>query len=283
MNLRGWSAKSKACARRTLMMRTYLDLLERILNEGVERPDRTGTGTLSIFGHQMRFDLSTTLPAITTKRVHWPSVVHELLWFISGETNISYLRRNGVSIWDEWADNDGELGPVYGKQWRRWEGKDGVLHDQMERAIRLIKKEPTSRRILVSAWNVGELENMALMPCHAVFQYYVANGKLSCHLYQRSGDAFLGIPFNISSYSILTAMVAQITGLKLGEFVHTIGDAHLYMNHLSQAREQVSRTPLKLPTLYLNPECKAIDEFRFNDIVIQNYTHLPHIPAPIAI
>ena len=222
-------------------MQTYLELLRRILDEGVERGDRTGTGTLSVFGHQMRFDLSQGFPAVTTKRLHWPSIIHELLWFLSGDTNVRYLQENKVRIWNEWADEEGNLGPVYGKQWRKWETKDGRIIDQISEAIELIKTNPSSRRMLVSAWNVGELDEMALMPCHAFFQFYVADGKLSCQLYQRSADVFLGVPFNIASYSLLTHMMAQVCGLGVGDFIHTIGDAHLYLNHLEQAKEQVSR------------------------------------------
>ena len=235
-------------------MQTYLDLLRRILDEGVERGDRTGTGTLSVFGHQMRFDLSQGFPAVTTKKLHWPSIIHELLWFVSGDTNVRYLQENKVRIWNEWADENGDLGPVYGKQWRKWEGKDGRVIDQITQAIELIKTNPSSRRILVSAWNVGELDDMALMPCHAFFQFYVADDKLSCQLYQRSADVFLGVPFNIASYALLTHMMAQVCGLGVGDFIHTIGDAHLYLNHLDQAREQITREPMDLPCLlYTSP------------------------------
>ncbi len=264
-------------------MEEYQQLMRRILLEGVEKGDRTGTGTLSVFGHQMRFDLRRKFPAVTTKKVHWPSIIHELLWFISGDTNVKYLQENKVRIWNEWADENGDLGPVYGKQWRKWESNDGQIIDQLENAIEMIKTNPDSRRIIVSAWNVGELEEMALMPCHAFFQFYVANGELSLHLYQRSADVFLGVPFNISSYSLLCCMIAQITGLKPGDFVHTIGDAHLYLNHLDQAREQISRTPLEWPTLRLNPECKTIDDFKFEDVIIEDYNHHPHISAPISV
>ena len=225
-------------------MREYLDLMQRILDEGVEKSDRTGTGTISVFGHQMRFDLSEGFPVVTTKKVHLKSVIHELLWFISGETNIGYLQDNGVRIWNEWADENGDLGPVYGKQWRRWKTQDGTEVDQLAKAIEMIKTNPNSRRIIVSAWNAGELDEMALMPCHAFFQFRVANGKLDCQLYQRSADVFLGVPFNIASYALLTHMVAQVCGLEAGEFVHTIGDAHLYLNHLEQAKLQLSREPL---------------------------------------
>jgi thymidylate synthase len=264
-------------------MQTYLDLIRRILLEGVERDDRTGTGTLSVFGHQMRFDLNDGFPAVTTKRVHWPSIIHELLWFLSGDTNVSYLQENKVRIWNEWADENGELGPVYGKQWRRWETEDGGVIDQIAEAIHMIKENPMSRRIIVSAWNVGELEEMALMPCHAFFQFHVANGKLSLQLYQRSADVFLGVPFNISSYALLTHMMAQVCGLGVGDLVHTIGDAHLYLNHLEQAREQVSRVPLELPQLKLDPSITNIDDFTAAHIEIVDYIHHPHITAPISV
>ena len=264
-------------------MQQYLDFLLRILDEGEEKGDRTGTGTISVFGHQMRFDLSAGLPAVTTKRVHWPSVIHELLWFLSGDTNVGYLQDNKVRIWNEWVDEKGELGPVYGKQWRKWEADDGRVIDQIEVAINQIRGNPNSRRIIVSAWNVGELEEMALMPCHAFFQFYVNDGKLSCQLYQRSADAFLGVPFNISSYSLLTCMMAQVCGLVPGEFVWTGGDCHLYLNHLEQARLQVSRVPLELPTLMLDPSVKSIDDFSFEHIEIGDYNHHPHISAPISI
>ena len=264
-------------------MDQYLHLIKTILSEGIERDDRTGTGTLSVFGHQMRFDLRRGFPAITTKRVHWPSIIHELLWFVSGGTNVRYLQENKVRIWDAWADENGNLGPVYGKQWRAWESTDGRVIDQLRQAVQQIRENPTSRRIIVSAWNVGELEKMALQPCHAFFQFYVANGELSLQLYQRSADVFLGVPFNISSYSLLTCMVAQVCGLKPGDFVHTIGDAHLYTNHLEQAREQVGRPPLELPLLRLNPECTEIDDFSYDDIEIVDYNHHPHIAAPISV
>ena len=264
-------------------MQTYLDLLRRILDEGVERGDRTGTGTLSVFGHQMRFDLSEGFPAVTTKRLHWPSIIHELLWFLSGDTNVRYLQENKVRIWNEWADEEGNLGPVYGKQWRKWEAKDGRIIDQISEAIDLIKTNPSSRRILVSAWNVGELDDMALMPCHAFFQFYVADGKLSCQLYQRGADVFLGGPVNIASYALWTHMMAQVCGLGVGDFIHTIGDAHLYLNHLEQAREQVSREPLSLPTLKLDSKIMDIDEFTGDHIAIEGYEHHPHIAAPISV
>ena len=264
-------------------METYLDLLRRILNEGIKKGDRTGTGTLSIFGHQMRFPLNNGFPAVTTKRVHWPSVIHELLWFISGETNIEYLKKNKIRIWNEWADENGDLGPVYGKQWRKWETNEGHVIDQLEQAIELIKNNPESRRIIVSAWNVGELSKMALMPCHSLFQFYVADNALSCQLYQRSADAFLGVPFNISSYALLTHMMAQVCGLEPGEFVWTGGDCHLYLNHIEQAELQISREPLSLPNLKLNPEIMEIDRFSYDDILIENYTHHEHISAPISV
>ena len=266
-----------------MVMEQYLDLLRRILDEGAAKGDRTGTGTISVFGHQMRFDLSEGFPAVTTKNVHWPSVIHELLWFLSGDTNIAYLKENNVRIWNEWADENGDLGPVYGKQWRFWESNDGRVIDQIEAAIDLIKNDPQSRRIIVSAWNVGELEEMALMPCHAFFQFYVNDGRLSCNLYQRSADAFLGVPFNISSYSLLTCMIAQVCGLDPGEFVWTGGDCHLYLNHMEQAKIQIQREPLELPTLQLEPSIMSIDEFRYEHITIEGYDHHPHISAPISV
>lgn len=264
-------------------MREYLDLMQRILDEGVEKSDRTGTGTISVFGHQMRFDLSKGFPVVTTKKVHLKSVIHELLWFVSGETNIGYLQDNGVRIWNEWADENGDLGPVYGKQWRRWKTQDGTEVDQLAKAIEMIKNNPNSRRIIVSAWNAGELEEMALMPCHAFFQFRVANGKLDCQLYQRSADVFLGVPFNIASYALLTHMVAQICDLEAGEFVHTIGDAHLYLNHLDQARLQLSRDPLPLPSLKLDESIREIDDFTYDSISVEGYEHHPHIKAPISV
>ena len=264
-------------------MKQYLDLLRRILDEGSDNGDRTGTGTISVFGHQMRFDLSEGFPAVTTKKVHWPSVIHELLWFLSGDTNIEYLKENKVRIWNEWADENGDLGPVYGKQWRFWESNDGRVIDQIEGAIELIKNNPQSRRIIVSAWNVGELDEMALMPCHAFFQFYVNEGRLSCNLYQRSADAFLGVPFNISSYSLLTCMIAQVCGLEPGEFIWTGGDCHLYLNHIEQAKMQIEREPLDLPTLHLDPSISSIDEFTFEHITIEGYDHHPHISAPISV
>lgn len=265
------------------VVREYLDLMQRILDEGVEKSDRTGTGTISVFGHQMRFDLSEGFPVVTTKKVHLKSVIHELLWFVSGETNIRYLQDNGVRIWNEWADENGDLGPVYGKQWRRWKTEDGTEVDQLAKAIEMIKTNPNSRRIIVSAWNAGELEEMALMPCHAFFQFRVANGKLDCQLYQRSADVFLGVPFNVASYALLTHMVAQICDLEAGEFVHTIGDAHLYLNHLEQAKLQLSREPLPLPMLKLDENIRDIDDFTYESITVEGYEHHPHISAPISV
>ncbi len=264
-------------------MKEYLALLERVMSEGVEKGDRTGTGTRSVFGHQMRFDLAAGFPAVTTKKLHMKSIIHELLWFLQGSTNVRYLQENGVTIWDEWADPEGELGPVYGKQWRSWPGPDGKTHDQIAWLVEEIKRNPDSRRLVVSAWNVGQLEEMALMPCHALFQFYVANGRLSCQLYQRSADVFLGVPFNIASYALLTMMIAQVTGLKPGEFVHTLGDAHLYLNHLTQAREQLSRKPFPLPLMELNPERKRLEDFVYDDFKLINYEHHPAIKAPIAV
>ncbi|MDP6334283.1 MAG: thymidylate synthase [Candidatus Poseidoniaceae archaeon] len=264
-------------------MNEYLRLINHILENGEEKGDRTGTGTLSVFGYQMRFDLSKGFPMVTTKKVHLKSIIHELLWFLKGDTNVKYLQENGVRIWNEWADENGDLGPVYGKQWRDWTDNNGRAIDQIEQVIEMIKNNPNSRRIIVSAWNVGELDEMALMPCHAFFQFHVANGKLNCQLYQRSADVFLGVPFNIASYAILTHMIAHICGLEAGTFVHTLGDAHLYTNHLEQARLQVSREPMPLPTLKLNREICNIDDFKFEDFEVLNYQHHPHISAPIAI
>ena len=264
-------------------MDAYLDLMRHILEHGAEKGDRTGTGTKSVFGYQMRFDLGEGFPMVTTKKLHLPSIVHELLWFLKGDTNVKYLQDNGVRIWNEWADENGDLGPVYGKQWRKWETKDGRIIDQVKQAIETIKTNPNSRRIIVSAWNVGELEDMALMPCHAFFQFHVADGKLNCQLYQRSADVFLGVPFNIASYALLTHMMAQVCGLEAGDFVHTLGDAHLYNNHLDQAHLQVSRDPLPLPTLKLNPEIEDIDDFTYADVEVVGYNHHPHIKAPISV
>ena len=264
-------------------MKQYLELLGHVLEHGTEKADRTGTGTRSVFGWQMRFDLGKGFPLVTTKKLHLRSIIHELLWFLRGETNIAYLRENKVSIWDEWADANGELGPVYGKQWRSWATPDGGSIDQMRWLVEEIRRNPDSRRLVVSAWNVADLSKMALMPCHNLFQFYVAGGKLSCQLYQRSGDIFLGVPFNIASYALLTHMVAQATGLGVGDFVHTLGDAHLYSNHYEQAREQLSRTPRALPTLHLNPAVSDLFAFRFEDIEIRGYDPLPAIKAPVAV
>jgi thymidylate synthase len=264
-------------------MRQYLDLLDRILAEGVEKRDRTGTGTLSVFGHQMRFDLAAGFPLVTTKKLHLKSIVHELLWFLAGDTNVAYLNQHGVTIWDEWADPNGDLGPVYGAQWRSWPAPDGGTIDQIVQALDLIARDPESRRIVVTAWNPADLPKMALAPCHCLFQFYVADGRLSCQLYQRSADVFLGVPFNIASYALLTCMVAQVTGLKPGHFVHTFGDAHLYLNHLEQARLQLSRTPRPLPRLRLDPAVTDLFAFRFEHIAVEGYDPHPAIKAPIAV
>jgi thymidylate synthase len=264
-------------------MQQYQALLQHILDNGTEKSDRTGTGTKSVFGYQMRFDLSKGFPLVTTKKVHLRSIIHELLWFLKGETNTAYLKENGVSIWDEWADENGELGPVYGKQWRSWEGANGVVVDQVKELITQIKKNPDSRRLIISAWNVADLPKMALMPCHTMFQFYVADGKLSCQLYQRSADVFLGVPFNIASYALLTMMIAQICDLKPGDFVHTFGDVHIYSNHMEQVQLQLSRTPFPLPTMKLNPSVKDIFEFKFEDFTLENYQSHPAIKAPVAV
>ena len=264
-------------------MRQYLDLMRYILEHGARKDDRTGTGTLSIFGPQLRFDLQAGFPLLTTKKVHLKSIIHELLWFLKGETNTRYLKENGVSIWDEWADENGELGPVYGYQWRSWPAPDGRHIDQISKVIEDIKSNPNSRRLIVSAWNVADLDKMALLPCHAFFQFYVADGKLSCQLYQRSADLFLGVPFNIASYALLTVMVAQVCGLQPGEFVHALGDTHLYSNHLEQAREQLTRAPRKLPAMKLNPAIRSIFEFKYEDFTLEAYDPHPAIKAPVAV
>ena len=264
-------------------MRQYHDLLERILADGVEKRDRTGTGTLSVFGHQMRFDLAQGFPLVTTKKLHLKSIIHELLWFLAGSTNIRYLNEHGVTIWDEWADARGELGPVYGRQWRSWPAPDGSTIDQMANVVAAIRRNPDSRRLIVSAWNPADIDRMALPPCHCLFQFYVANGRLSCQLYQRSADVFLGVPFNIASYALLTLMVAQIAGLKAGEFVHTFGDAHLYLDHLEQAQLQLTRAPKPLPKMILNPDAKDLFAFRYEDFQLQGYDPHPHIKARVAV
>ena len=264
-------------------MRQYLDLLQHVLDNGVDRADRTGTGTRGVFGYQMRFDLSEGFPVLTTKKLHLRSIIHELLWFLAGDTNIRYLNENGVTIWDEWADENGDLGPVYGSQWRSWPTPDGGSIDQIANVVEQIRTNPNSRRLVVTAWNPAEVDNMALPPCHCLFQFHVANGKLSCQLYQRSADIFLGVPFNIASYALLTMMVAQVTGLKAGEFIHTLGDAHLYSNHFDQAREQLTRTPKPLPTMRINPEVTDLFAFKFSDFTLENYVADPSIKAPIAV
>ncbi len=264
-------------------MKPYLDLMRHVLEHGTKKDDRTGTGTLSVFGWQMRYDLGAGFPLVTTKKCHLRSIIHELLWFLQGDTNIRYLKENGVSIWDEWADENGNLGPVYGHQWRSWPARDGGTIDQISEVVKTLKSNPDSRRIIVSAWNVADLDRMALAPCHAFFQFYVADGKLSCQLYQRSADIFLGVPFNIASYALLTLMMAQVTGLKPGDFIHTLGDAHLYLNPLEQAREQLSRTPRRLPLMKLNPAVQSIFDFRFEDFTLEGYDPHPAIKAPVAV
>ncbi|MGV3593963.1 MAG: thymidylate synthase [Sediminibacterium sp.] len=265
------------------LMQQYHQLLQHILDHGTQKTDRTGTGTISCFGYQMRFDLQKGFPLVTTKKLHLKSIIYELLWFLQGDTNIKYLNDHGVSIWNEWADEKGELGPVYGKQWRSWEGADGKVTDQISDLIQQIKKNPDSRRLIISAWNVADLPKMALMPCHTLFQFYVADGKLSCQLYQRSADVFLGVPFNIASYALLTMMIAQVCDLQYGDFVHSFGDAHLYNNHIEQAKLQLSRTPYDLPTMKLNPSVKDIFSFQFEDFTLENYQCHPHIKAPVAV
>lgn len=264
-------------------MRQYLDLMQHILDHGVQKDDRTGTGTLSVFGAQLRFDLADGFPVLTTKKLHLRSIIHELLWFLKGETNIAYLKENRVRIWDEWADGNGDLGPIYGAQWRSWPAPDGTFIDQIDRLIDGIRNNPDSRRHIVSAWNVSELDRMALAPCHVLFQFYVAGGRLSCQLYQRSADVFLGVPFNIASYALLTLMIAQVCRLEVGEFIHTFGDAHLYLNHLDQARLQLSRQPGGLPRMGLNPDIKRLDDFRFEDFTLEGYVAQPHIKAEVAV
>ncbi|HOP04330.1 MAG TPA: thymidylate synthase [Tenuifilaceae bacterium] len=264
-------------------MKQYLELLDHTLKNGVEKPDRTGTGTISVFGYQMRFDLNEGFPLLTTKKLHLKSIIHELLWFLKGDTNTRYLNENGVSIWNEWADEQGNLGPVYGYQWRSWPAADGRHVDQITQVVESLTKNPDSRRHIVSAWNVGEIENMALPPCHALFQFYVANGKLSCQLYQRSADIFLGVPFNIASYALLTMMMAQATGLGLGDFVHTFGDAHIYLNHIEQVKLQLSREPRKLPKMAINPGVKSIFDFKYEDFQLEGYDPHPHIKGAIAV
>jgi len=264
-------------------MHQYQDLLERILSDGAEKGDRTGTGTLSVFGHQMRFDLAAGFPLLTTKRLPLKAIVHELLWFLAGDTNIKYLHDHGVTIWDEWADANGDLGPVYGAQWRSWPARDGRSIDQIADVVEMIRRNPNSRRLIVTAWNPADVDKMALPPCHCLFQFYVAKGRLSCQLYQRSADTFLGVPFNIASYALLTMMVAQVTGLKAGDFIHTLGDAHLYSNHLEQARLQLTRSPRPLPTMTINPEIRDIFGFRYEDFVLKGYDPHPHIKAEVAV
>lgn len=264
-------------------MKQYLDLMQHILDNGVDKGDRTGTGTRSVFGHQMRFNLQEGFPLVTTKKTHLRSIIHELLWFIRGDSNIKYLKDHGVSIWDEWADEKGDLGPVYGVQWRSWKKPDGSTVDQLSELVHTIKNNPNSRRMIISAWNVGEIDQMALPPCHTIFQFYVAEGKLSCQLYQRSADVFLGVPFNIASYALFTMMMAQVCDLKYGDFIHTFGDAHLYSNHFEQAKLQLSRTPRPLPQMKINPEVKRIFDFKYEDFTLENYDPHPHIKATVAV
>lgn len=264
-------------------MQIYLDLLQHILDNGQSKSDRTGIGTLSVFGYQMRLNLEDGFPLVTTKKLHLKSIIHELLWFLKGDTNVKYLQENGVRIWNEWADESGDLGPVYGKQWRSWESRDGSTIDQIQQAVDLLKNDPQSRRIIINAWNVGDLNKMALSPCHCLFQFYVTEGKLSCQLYQRSADVFLGVPFNIASYALLTLMMAQVCGLEAGEFIHTFGDVHLYTNHLDQARLQMSRDPMPLPTMKLSPSVDSIFDFAFDDFELKNYQFHPHIKAAVAV
>ena len=264
-------------------MRQYHDLMELVLKKGLEKRDRTGTGTLSVFGHQMRFDLAAGFPLVTTKKLHVKSIVHELLWFLAGDTNVKYLNDHGVTIWNEWADAQGDLGPVYGRQWRSWPARDGTAIDQIGKVVAAIRKNPDSRRLIVTAWNPADVDKMALPPCHCLFQFYVAQGRLSCQLYQRSADVFLGVPFNIASYALLTAMVAQVMGLKPGEFIHTLGDAHLYLNHLEQAHLQLSRAPKKLPVMRLDPRVRELEAFRYEDFVLEGYDPHPHIKAEVAV
>lgn len=264
-------------------MQQYLHLLQHILDTGATKSDRTGTGTISVFGYQMRFDLKEGFPLVTTKKLHLKSIIYELLWFLKGDTNVAYLHEHGVKIWDEWANENGDLGPVYGHQWRSWAGADGQIYDQIKDILHQIKTNPDSRRMIVNAWNVADLPKMALSPCHALFQFYVSDGKLSCQLYQRSADVFLGVPFNIASYALLTMMMAQVCGLEPGEFIHTFGDAHLYSNHIEQAKEQLTRKPFALPTMKLNSEVKDLFDFKFEDFTLENYQSHPHIKAPVAI
>lgn len=264
-------------------MKQYIDLLDHVLHNGYKKEDRTGTGTISTFGYQMRFDLSEGFPLVTTKKLHLKSIIHELLWFINGETNVKYLQDNGVRIWNEWADEDGELGPIYGYQWRSWRARNGKVIDQLADVIDGIKKNPNSRRHIVSAWNVGEIEDMKLPPCHIMYQFYVADGKLSCQLYQRSADLFLGVPFNIASYSLFLMMMAQVTGLEPGEFIHTLGDTHIYLNHIEQVKLQISRTPYALPKMKINPDVKSIFDFKYEDFALEDYNSHPHIKGAIAV